>query len=97
MDTLFEAIRTATVPDATDEARAAAATTCRTILTALEAKPGEPMRTPDEPTSIPATAATAALLRSMPPEQLLDLLIAKLRRLVSAETPHQPRVCRSSW
>ena len=41
MDDMLEAIRAAIAPDATDEARAAGATACRTILAALEGTPGQ--------------------------------------------------------
>ena len=83
MEELLEAIRAAVAPDATDEARARGATACRTILTALEAKSGEPLTQPSSaPTSgsTPSAIATAvAAFRNVPPEQLLDLAIARLR------------------
>lgn len=86
MDQLLEAIRNATATDATDDARTAGAHACRTILTALEAKPGESLAppigaaVPDSP-----IAAVVAGLRGVPMDQLLDLAISKLRTMVPAE------------
>ncbi|HEU0029886.1 MAG TPA: hypothetical protein VFQ53_04580 [Kofleriaceae bacterium] len=84
MEDLIESIRLAIAPDATDEARAEGATACRSILSALEAKPGEPLATPAVPAmaTVPSPEAVASIvgaLRSVPPEQLLDLAIARLR------------------
>lgn len=75
MDALIEAIRAATALGATDEARAAGAHACRTILTALEAKAGEPLAAP---VATP-TQALASVIRGMSPDQLLDLAIARLK------------------
>ncbi len=82
MDALIEAIRAATVTGASDEIRSAGAQACRTILTALEAKPGQPL-------AVPGAADLAALVagvRSVPVDQLLDLAIAKLRTMVPADS-----------
>jgi hypothetical protein len=88
METLIEQIQVAVASDATDEARAAGAQACRTILAALEATPGEalasPAAAPQAPTAqphIPAEVVRAAVtaLRGMPVEQLLDLAISRLR------------------
>ena len=82
MDALIEAIRAASVAGASDEARAAGAQACRTILTALEAKPGQPL-------AAPAAADVAALVASVsgiPVDQLLDLAIARLRAMVPADS-----------
>lgn len=94
MESLLEAIRVATTNDATDDARAAGATACRTILIALEAKPGEALAPPIElPTDTSPIATIAAGLRGVPVDQLLDLAIAKLRTLVPADaTPIAPRM-----
>ena len=77
MESLIETIRAATASDATDEARAAGAHACRTLLSALEAKPGESLA----PVTVEATPmqTVVAALRGMPPEQLLDLAIARLK------------------
>ena len=82
MDELIESIRAAVAAEASPEARAAGANACRTILTALEAVAGEPL------TSAVATpspiAAAVAMLRGVPPDQLLDLAIARLRAALPA-------------
>ena len=79
MDDLIDAIRAAVATGASDEVRTAGASACRTILAALEATPGQPMAAPDAP-SVPAPlAAVVAALRGMPPEQLLDTAIARLK------------------
>lgn len=87
METLLEAIRSAVAPNATAAEKAAGATACRTILAALEAKPGEPL-TPEQPTQPPSQpappvqtqiASAVSMLRGVPADQLLDLLIARLR------------------
>ncbi len=83
MDQLLEVIRNATAMDATDEVRAAGAHACRTILIALEAKPGESLA-PPMTASVPDSpiAAVVAGLRGVPVDQFLDLAIAKLRTMV---------------
>ena len=93
METLLEAIRAAVAGDASDQTRAAGAQACRTILTALEAKPGEAM-----PTNVPAgdspmtqLAQMLGTLRGVPAEQLLDLAIARLRAALPASSD-APRV-----
>lgn len=82
-ETLVDSIRAALASDATAETRAAGASACRTILTALEATPGAPIggATPVVAPN-PLAVAIAGMVRSTPPEQLLDLLIAKLGGLV---------------
>ncbi len=84
MDQLLEAIRTATTSGATAEARIAGAHACRTILTALEAIPGQPLA----PIAAPSNAMEAAVgvLRGIPPDQLLDLAIARLKAALPADT-----------
>lgn len=93
MDDLIEKMRAATANDASDEARAAGAQACRTLLTALEAKPGESMATAvTVPTPVQEGSATplatvqalAAALRGMTPDQLLDLAITRLRAALPA-------------
>ncbi len=81
MDELLEAIKAATAAHARDEARSAGVIACRTILTALEAKAGEPLvQLPAAPASPIAMAVSA--LKNVPPDQLLDLAIAKLRTML---------------
>jgi hypothetical protein len=103
METLIEAIRVAVLSDASDEAKHQGALACRTILTALEAKPGESLAPTDAPEVATGTAATpmpqqiatiVGALRNMPPEQLLDLAIARLRAALpgDAAAPAVPPV-----
>ncbi len=94
MEALIENIRLATASEATDEIRAAGAAACRTIMIALEAKPGESLAPPSPPTVADSPiAAVVAGLRGVPVDQLLDLAIAKLRTLVPADaTPIAPRM-----
>jgi hypothetical protein len=82
MDTLLDAIRAAAAADATEETKAAGAAACRTILTALEAKAGEPLAAAVPDANPIATAVS--VLRGVPPEQLLDLAIARLRAALPA-------------
>ena len=89
MDQLIEAIRAAVAPSASPEARAAGAHACRTILAALDAPSGQPLATP---VPIPASpiATIVGALRGVPPDQLLDLAIAKLRAALPAGTDVAP-------
>lgn len=82
MEALLEAIRSAVAESATAETRTAGITACRTIVSALEARAGEPPASaaPQAP-KLPVAAIVSAI-RNVPPEQLADLLIAKLRTLV---------------
>lgn len=87
-DELIESIRAALSEGASDQARTTGATACRTLLVVLEAKPGEPM-VPAMPVPQPPSAPIAAIasaIRGVPREQLFDLLIAKLRTLVPADS-----------
>ncbi len=70
----FDTIRSAIADDATPEARAAGAAACRAILGALEGTVAQPPAI-----NASAVASLAAVLRSVPSEQLLDMAIAKLR------------------
>jgi hypothetical protein len=87
-NTHIESIRVAVANDATPEARAAGIAACRAILATLGASPAEPKIEVG-----PTAAAIAALVRSSPPDQLLDLVISKLRTLVPADA-HKPAVSR---
>src|SRR5262245_52532563 len=58
---LITSIGAAVAPGASAEARAAGATACRTILTVLEARPGQPLAATPQPTRAP-TSPIAALL-----------------------------------
>ena len=82
MEATIDAIRAALAADAPPEARAAGIEACRAVLGALQAKPGEPLGAP-RPVDTGSTAhAIAAAIRSTPPDQLLDMLITKLRSAV---------------
>lgn len=85
MENLLESIRAALVPEATSETRAAAIEACRAILGALGATPGEPLAAPRQPDIGPTAHAIASVIRSTPPDQLLDMLVAKLRAAVPAD------------
>ncbi|MCX5748322.1 MAG: hypothetical protein NT062_38205 [Proteobacteria bacterium] len=86
MESLLETIRIAVTSDATEDARSAGASACRTILATLESKPGEPLEVglASQP-NVLATMVTA--LRGMPPDQLIDLAIARLRAALPAGEP----------
>lgn len=77
MESLLDTIRVAVSADATNEAKALGASACRTILAALEAKPGEPLVTTTQATH-PIIAAVS-MLRGLPVDQLLDVAITRLR------------------
>jgi hypothetical protein len=90
---MITSIRSAVVPNASPQARTAGASACRSILTVLEAKPGQPLiAAPPAPTqpqsplasllSLPGLTQLAAMSR----EQLLDLL----RKVTGAAAP-QPQ------
>jgi hypothetical protein len=83
MESLIDAIRVAIAADAPPEARIAAIDACRAIMTALGATPGEPIlaAVPENP-----LAAIVGALRGVPPDQLLDLAIDKLRAALPAGT-----------
>jgi hypothetical protein len=57
---LIEAIRAGLAPGASPELRAASATACRSVLTVLEAKPGQPLTAAPLPPASPAPPASAA-------------------------------------
>ena len=84
MEDLLETIRAAVSPDATAEVRAAGADACRTILAALDATPGRAMAATAVAQPSPIASIVAAL-RGVPPDQLLDLAISKLRAALPAD------------
>lgn len=94
MENLIEAIRNAVAQDASDEARATGALACRTILAALEAKPGDELvieKPPAPGASQPAIGEMVSALRGLPVDQLLDLAIARMRAALPSGT-QAPRV-----
>ncbi len=84
MDQLIDSIRAAIAEGADDTTKQAGASACRAILAALEARHGEPLAPPQAAASPIAT--TFAALRGVQPDQLLDLVIAKLRSKLPADT-----------
>ena len=77
-DGLLASIRAAVAADASPEARANGAIACRSLLTALEARPGEPL-TARSPKALPEASASPiasllAQLRSMPRDKMFELL-----------------------
>jgi hypothetical protein len=89
---LIATIRSAVIQGASPEARVAGATACRSILTVLEARPGEPLAA--APAAASPTSPIASLLSqpgflsklaAMSREQLLDLL-----KQVSGAMPARP-------
>ena len=92
---LIASIRTAVTTGATGEARAAGATACRSILTVLEAKPGQPLAAAPQRTSPTAQASPLATLLSQPgllpklAAMSRDELIALLKQITGA-VPARP-------
>lgn len=85
MENLIESIRAALAPDAIAEAKLAGASACRTILAALEGTPGQPLAAPAVvPMSGSQIAGMVSALRGVPPDQLLDLAIQRLRAALPA-------------
>ena len=82
-ENLIETIRASLASDASPETRAAGVGACRTILAALGAS------APSIEVG-PTATAIATLIRSAPPDQLLDLVIGKLRSMLPAEAETVP-------
>jgi hypothetical protein len=82
-----EAIRAAIEPDAAPDVRNKGVEACRAILAALDATPSEPMAA-----VVPASqiASIVGALRGLPPDQLLDLAISKLRAALPSSTEVAP-------
>jgi hypothetical protein len=80
MEEAITAIQDALKPDATIEMRAMGAAACRSILAVLEPKPTAPSPILDAA----GVASLVAAVRAAPPDQLLDLAIAKLRSALPA-------------
>jgi hypothetical protein len=93
MDNVIDSIRAAIASDATPEAKAVGATACRAILAALEGTPGQPLAAPAVvPLSGSQIAGVVSALRGVPPDQLLDLAIQRLRAAlpVGVDVPPAP-------
>ncbi len=89
MDELLESIRIAVAVDASPQDRGTGASACRTILAALEATPGQPLAA--MPINASQIASVVGALRGVPPDQLLDLAIARLRAALPTDA-QLPRV-----
>jgi hypothetical protein len=85
IDATLTTIRAALGPEATSEARAAGANACKSVLAALEGA-----NVPAATLNPAAIASAITALRSVPPDQLLDLAIAKLRGALPASTQVAP-------
>ena len=91
LDDLIASIRTAVAPSASAEVRAVGATACRAILTALEAKAGQPLAAAP-PAATPVTSPLAAMLSqlaAMPREQMLEFITSFLRSKLPPGTQTQ--------
>jgi hypothetical protein len=88
MDELITTIRAAVAEGATAEHKQRGAAACRAILTALNAAPGQAL-------AAPAVAAAPtnpfAILRQLDVDQVLDLVIAKLRSIAPTGQPEAGR------
>jgi len=91
LDDLIAAIRTAVAPGASAETRAVGTTACRSILTVLQAKAGQPLTA--APSTAPiATSPLAAMLSqlaAMPREQMLEFITNFLRTRLPQGTQTQ--------
>jgi hypothetical protein len=81
MEELLASIQSGVLADASPEARASAVSACRTIISVLEATPGQPI-VASAPINSTQIASMVGALRGVPPDQLLDLAIAKLRSVL---------------
>jgi hypothetical protein len=93
MTDLIEIIRVATSDGATPDQKRAAAAACRTLLTSLEARPGDTLGLPINPSHPMASiqpTSPLALLGQLDVDQVLDLIIGKLR----ARVPDAPNASR---
>ena len=77
-ETLIEVIRSAVVASATPAQREAGAAACRTLLAVLGTAPGAPL-------AASHPAHPLAQLVRLPPEQLIELIVSKLRGPMLAE------------
>lgn len=90
MQELIEAIRSAVADGATDDTKRSGAAACRTILAALDANAGEPLTLAPTAPSSPNLGVAIAALRNVPPEQILDLAIERLRAAVATRSVATP-------
>lgn len=76
MQELIEVIRAAVTTGATNEQKAAGLQACRTIITALDTEPGNPL--------VPPSLLATSLATRPTLDQMLDLAIARLSTIASA-------------
>lgn len=81
MNPLIETIERAVEPSASAEARQEGAAACRAILSVLGAEPGHPLPGLPPPRPQPSIAA----------DQVMDVLIAKLRSMLPTDGPETGR------
>ena len=96
MEDLLNMIRSALAGDASDDVKASGAVACRTILARLEPTAAAPIAASAPPSQSPAEtiASVVGMLRGVPPEQLLDLAITRLRAALPIDgraTPEEGR------
>jgi hypothetical protein len=95
MDALLAQVRAGLAPGATAATKAQAAATCRVLLVALEATPGQPFAMPSPPmaappppgTPRPASAAPPSATAPAAPPNLLDLITTWAKTHLEAGTP----------
>ncbi len=93
MESALDTLRTALADGATAEQRAAGITTCRAMLAALEASPGQPL--PVAPPAATPSSGMPTSLAGLTLDQVLDLAIGKMRSMLppdklAATQPNQP-------
>ena len=81
----LEAIRAAFADGASLEDKRAGAIACRTLLAVLETQPGLPLGAPPAPSATTALASALPQLGQVNVDQVLDLVILKLRSLLPAD------------
>lgn len=86
MEEAITAIRGALAPEANAEARAAGIAACRAVLGALEPTTTVAVAPPNAA----AVAQIVGALRGVPPDQLLDLAITRLRAALPPGTEVAP-------
>jgi hypothetical protein len=94
MESALDTLRTALADGATAEQRAAGITTCRAMLAALEASPGQPLPVASPAAATPSSGMPTSLA-GLTLDQVLDLAIGKMRSMLPpdklADTqPNQP-------
>lgn len=85
MDELITTIRAAVAEGATAEHKQRGVAACRAILTALDAAPGQALAAPAAATTAPPNPFS--VLRQLDVDQVLDLVIAKLRSISPTASP----------